>query len=116
MIKYLFLILTLSPLLAIAQEKDDSKYLAGAVPEVNGKVLFSKELNAPQPPHNFHGTKFMTPYYHGLKNDSSPTRKTTGAWFYLPIRKKDKSFAMEVNIWYLQTNFCHWTGPRPATD
>lgn len=48
MIKYLFLILTLSPLFAIAQEKNDSKYLAGAVPEVNGKVLFSKELNAPQ--------------------------------------------------------------------
>ena len=46
MIKYLFLILTLSPLFVIAQEKDDSKYLAGAVPEVNGKVIIHQFLSA----------------------------------------------------------------------
>lgn len=34
------------PLAAKAQT-DDSKYLAGAVPEVNGKVVFSKEFNIP---------------------------------------------------------------------
>ena len=31
-----------------AQEvKDDSKYLAGAVPEVDGKVLFAKDFSIP---------------------------------------------------------------------
>ena len=28
-------------------QKDDSKYLAGAVPEVDGKVVFSKEFSIP---------------------------------------------------------------------
>lgn len=30
-----------------AQDRDDSRYLAGAVPEVNGKVVFSKEFSIP---------------------------------------------------------------------
>ena len=30
-----------------AQDRDDTKYLAGAVPEVNGKVIFSKEFSIP---------------------------------------------------------------------
>lgn len=30
-----------------AQSKDDSRYLAGAVPEVDGKVVFSKEFSIP---------------------------------------------------------------------
>lgn len=30
-----------------AQDKDDSKYLAGAVPEVDGKVVFTKEFSIP---------------------------------------------------------------------
>lgn len=33
-----------------AQKKDDSRYLAGAVPEVNGKVVFSKEYSIPGMP------------------------------------------------------------------
>lgn len=28
-------------------DRDDSKYLAGAVPEVDGKVVFSKEFSIP---------------------------------------------------------------------
>lgn len=42
--------LSLLPTLALAQDKDkrdDSKYLAGAVPEVDGKVIFSKEFSIP---------------------------------------------------------------------
>ena len=35
------------PLLLHAQKHDDSKYLAGAVPEVDGKVVFSKEFSIP---------------------------------------------------------------------
>ena len=35
------------PLLLHAQKRDDSKYLAGAVPEVDGKVVFSKEFSIP---------------------------------------------------------------------
>lgn len=43
--KHLLLILLCIPTLLSAQ--DDSKYLAGAVPETNGKVIFTKEINAP---------------------------------------------------------------------
>lgn len=35
------------PAVLHAQVRDDSKYLAGAVPEVDGKVLFSKEFSIP---------------------------------------------------------------------
>lgn len=50
--KHLNLLLTAVCLLCTAaygdaQEKDDSKYLAGAVPEMNGKVVFSKEFSIP---------------------------------------------------------------------
>lgn len=43
--KHLLFILLCLPTLLFAQ--DDSKYLAGAVPEINGKVVFTKEINAP---------------------------------------------------------------------
>lgn len=39
--KILLLLLCL-PMLAFAKENDDSKYLAGAVPETNGQVLFQQ--------------------------------------------------------------------------
>lgn len=39
--KILLLLLCL-PFMAFAKEKDDSKYLAGAVPEKNGQVLFQQ--------------------------------------------------------------------------
>ena len=45
--KFLLLTIMLLPVFAIAQENTDSKYLAGAVPVVNGKVLFSKEIKVP---------------------------------------------------------------------
>ena len=32
---------------AKAKENPDAKYLKGAVPEVNGKVVFTKHINAP---------------------------------------------------------------------
>ena len=35
------------PAVLQAQDKDDSKYLAGAVPEVDGKVVFTKEFSIP---------------------------------------------------------------------
>lgn len=35
------------PALSYAQDKDDSHYLAGAVPEVEGKVIFTKEFSIP---------------------------------------------------------------------
>ena len=35
------------PAMLQAQDKDDSKYLAGAVPEVDGKVVFTKEFSIP---------------------------------------------------------------------
>ncbi len=43
--KHLLLILLFTPILLFAQENE--KYLVGAVPEVNGKVIFSKEVMAP---------------------------------------------------------------------
>ena len=47
MMKNLLLILCFFPMLVLAQEEDQSKYMVGAVPEVNGKVVFSQEINAP---------------------------------------------------------------------
>ena len=44
--KYLLIILSLIPLFVFGQE-DDSKYLTGAVPVVDGKVVFSKEISVP---------------------------------------------------------------------
>lgn len=35
------------PAIMNAQDRDDSKYLAGAVPEVDGKVVFTKEFSIP---------------------------------------------------------------------
>ena len=35
------------PAMLQAQDRDDSKYLAGAVPEVDGKVVFTKEFSIP---------------------------------------------------------------------
>ena len=36
------------PAMLQAQDRDDSKYLAGAVPEVDGKVVFTKEFQHPR--------------------------------------------------------------------
>ena len=47
MMKNLLLILCFLPMFAFAQEEDNSKYMVGAVPEVNGKVVVSREINAP---------------------------------------------------------------------
>ncbi|MBQ8360871.1 MAG: DUF4468 domain-containing protein [Bacteroidaceae bacterium] len=44
--KILFMLLML-PWVAMAQEKKDEKYLAGAVPVENGKVIFTKTIEAP---------------------------------------------------------------------
>lgn len=41
----LMLFLSSLPTLLHAQNRDDSKYLAGAVPESDGKVVFSKEFS-----------------------------------------------------------------------
>lgn len=48
--KLLFILLSIAPVLLTAQDKekkDISKYLSGAVPTENGKVVFIKEINAP---------------------------------------------------------------------
>lgn len=45
--KYLLVILCILPLVAFSQEVTDKKYLAGAVPMVDGKVTFTKEWNVP---------------------------------------------------------------------
>lgn len=48
--KLLFILLSIAPVLLTAQDKekkDISKYLSGAVPTENGKVVFTKEINAP---------------------------------------------------------------------
>lgn len=44
--KILFMLLML-PWVAMAQEKKDEKYLAGAVPVENGRVIFTKTIEAP---------------------------------------------------------------------
>ncbi|WP_099292942.1 DUF4468 domain-containing protein [Butyricimonas sp. Marseille-P3923] len=47
MMKRLLLIFCLLPAFAFAQEEVDSKYMIGAVPVVDGKVMFKKEIKAP---------------------------------------------------------------------
>ena len=47
MMKNLLLVFCFLPMFAWAQEEDQSKYMAGAVPEENGKVVFSQTINAP---------------------------------------------------------------------
>lgn len=44
--KKLLVLILLIPTFLCAQ--DNSKYMAGAVPTVNGKVIFSKEINLPE--------------------------------------------------------------------
>ena len=41
----LFILFACLPVCLFAQDKDNSKYLAGAVPEVDGKVVFQKEFD-----------------------------------------------------------------------
>ena len=43
----LFLLCLPVSVMAQKDKNDDSKYLTGAVPEVDGKVVFSKEFNIP---------------------------------------------------------------------
>lgn len=43
----LYLMLLMLPLVAMAQQKKDEKYLAGAVPVENGRVIFTKTIEAP---------------------------------------------------------------------
>ena len=51
----------------------EAKYLAGAVPEVNGKVVFQKEIAAP-------GKTKAQIYDILLQASSIPTRKTRLSW------------------------------------
>ncbi|MCM1109418.1 MAG: DUF4468 domain-containing protein [Clostridium sp.] len=44
--KKILLLLLCTPFLALAQDKHDSKYLAGAVPEENGQVIFRQTFAA----------------------------------------------------------------------
>ncbi len=44
---FLALFLICAPAQLLAQDSDDSKYLAGAVPEVDGRVVFTREFSIP---------------------------------------------------------------------
>ena len=45
--QHIFVLLFCTLPFALQAQKNDSKYLAGAVPEVDGKVIFTKEIKAP---------------------------------------------------------------------
>ncbi len=45
--KLLFALLLVLPMTLMAKDKDDSKYLAGAVPEENGAIIFKKSFRVP---------------------------------------------------------------------
>ena len=45
--RILFAILLVLPLVAFADKRDDSKYLRGAVPEINGIVTFTQTFSVP---------------------------------------------------------------------
>ena len=82
------------PLCLLAQ--DDSKYLAGAVPVVNGKVVFTKTISVP-----------------GLSQDEIFKRiqpiKNKKAEYYIRIRKKGISPAGEKNTSLSTKQLFLWT-------
>lgn len=67
------------------KDDDDSRYLAGAVPEVDGRVVFSREFSIPA----CHKTKSMNGCSSGL-TDAWSRIKTIAAW-YIKKRRHRRS-------------------------
>ena len=92
MMKNLLLILCFFPMLALAQEEDQSKYMVGAVPEVNGKVVFSQEINAP----NLSKDQIFDAIL-AWANTRFKTDKGNWGMVAYSNKKRDKLLAMETN-------------------
>ena len=105
--KNLLLILCFFPMLALAQEEDQSKYMVGAVPEVNGKVVFSQEINAP----NLSKDQIFDAIL-AWANTVSRQIKETGEWLPIRTRKRDKLLAMETNTLFSLIRLFLWIGQK----
>ena len=104
--KFTILFLTLFLALPIAmkadsakEKKDDSRYLVGAVPEVDGKVIFSKEFQIPgmsQAQIYDTMTKWMDERLKENKNIDSRIVSLTKQREQLPVLEKNGLFSVPV--------------------
>ena len=97
--KHLFLLFLLIPVTLFAQV--DKKYLAGAVPVVDDRVVFTEELNLPGRSQNDIFATLL---------QWATTRFITKAGYFTPIRIKDKSPAWDRNTWYSPIKLYRSTG------
>ena len=96
--KYLFLLLLFTSSFLSAQ--DESKYLAGAVPVVDGKVTFTYTFeNVQMSQQQIYDTL--------LKTVSKQKKNKIGDEYSILIWKKDRLFVKVPNIWYLLTKHYH---------
>ena len=91
-------------------QRDDSKYLAGAVPEADGKVVFTKDFSIP-------GMSQDTIYSRLLKwmDTRLAKNENTSAWS-IPTGKKDRLWAWATNGSCSAPQPCHWTEPKYSTS
>ena len=105
--KHLFLLFLLIPVTLFAQV--DKKYLAGAVPVVDDRVVFTEELNLPERSQNdifatllqWATTRFTT---------TEVPPKSCKAGYFTPTRIKDKSPVWDRNTWYSPIKLYRSTG------
>ena len=93
--KHLFLLFLLIPVTLFAQV--DKKYLAGAVPVVDDRVVFTEELNLPERCYNGRLPVLQPP-------------KSCKAGYFTPTRIKDKSPVWDRNTWYSPIKLYRSTG------
>ncbi len=96
------------PMLVLAQEEDQSKYMVGAVPEVNGKVVFSQEINAP----NLSKDQIFDAILAWANTRFKTDKREIGEWLPIRTRKRDKLLAMETNTLFLLIRLFLWTGQK----
>ena len=92
------------------EQDDDSRYLAGAVPEVDGKVVFIKEFSIPG--------MTQDEVFRRMKEwmDARLKRMRTIAVWSTTIPKKDRSLApAKSGSCSVRARF-HWTEPKFSTS
>lgn len=96
----LFLLFTL-PLCLSAQQKDESKYLEGAVPVVNGKVVFSRTFDIP----SLSREEIFDQVNHWAESyfSSDPETKKTGKVIYTNREKGDIACVCEEYLIFTST-------------
>lgn len=94
------------PAMLHAQDKDDSKYLAGAVPEVDGKVVFTKEFSIPGMSQDEIYNRIYGWMEARLKQNENISR------IVFSDKEKDRSWVRATNGSFSAQPPCHWTVPK----